>query len=277
MDKCKTIAVANQKGGVGKTTTTFNLGVGLARAGKRVLLVDCDPQGDLTVCCGFKDNDSLTNTVSDMMMKVINDEPITVGEGILHTSEGVDLLPANIDLASMDLVLVSTMNRERILSLYLDTVKDNYDYILIDCMPSLGMTTMNAFTAADSVIIPVQAHYLPLKGMTQLTKTIGRVKKQLNPKLTVDGIVLTLVAENTNIARTTEEALRDVYGNRIRIFEAKIPVAVKCAEIGVVGKSIYTHSPNSKAAKAYEGLTKEVLEIGQRNKARHEVHTSIGR
>ena len=277
MDNCKIIAVANQKGGVGKTTTTFNLGVGLARAGKRVLLVDCDPQGDLTVCCGFKDNDSLTNTVSDMMLKVINDEPITTHEGILHQSEGVDLLPANIELASMDLQLVSTMSREKILGLYLDTLKDDYDYILIDCMPSLRMVTVNAFTAADSVIIPVQAHYLPLKGMTQLTRTISKVQKQINPKLTIDGIVLTLVAENTNLAKTTEETLRRTYGNKVRIFNTRIPVAVKCAEISFVGKSIYTHSPGSKAANAYENLTKEVLSIGERESVRHGRYAPVSR
>ncbi|MCR5636850.1 MAG: AAA family ATPase [Clostridiales bacterium] len=199
MSNCKVIAVVNQKGGVGETTTTFNLGVGLARAGKRVLLVDCDPQGDLTICCGYQDNDEIETTISTIMQKVIEDDELLPDEGIIHQPEGVDLLPANIELSSMDLQLVSTMNRERILAMYLNSIKDRYDYILLDCMPSLGMITVNAFTAADSVIIPVQAHYLPLKGMTQLTRTISKVRKQINPKLRIDGIVLTLVAENTNI------------------------------------------------------------------------------
>ena len=223
MSKCKVIAVANQKGGVGKTTTTFNLGVGLARKGKRVLLVDCDPQGDLTICCGYQDNDEIETTVSTIMQKVIEDEELVPGEGIIHQPEGVDLLPANIELSSMDLQLVSTINRERILSMYLNSVKKQYDYILLDCMPSLGMITVNAFTAADSVIIPVQAHYLPLKGMTQLTKTIGKVQKQINPKLRIDGIVLTLVAENTNLAKTTEQTIRDYYGSKIKVFDTHIP------------------------------------------------------
>ena len=275
MNKCKVIAVANQKGGVGKTTTTFNLGVGLARAGKRVLLVDCDPQGDLTICCGYQDNDSIETTVSTVMEKVIDDEELSPEEGIIHQSEGVDLLPANIELSSMDLQLVSTMNRERILSMYLDGVKDCYDYILLDCMPSLGMITVNAFTAADSVIIPVQAHYLPLKGMTQLTKTIGKVQKQINPNLKIDGIVLTLVAENTNLAKTTEQTIREYYGSKIKVFDSHIPMAIKCAEISVVGKSIYTYDVKSKVAKAYENFTKEVIELGEKQRIKNEA--AIGR
>ena len=275
MTKCKIIAIANQKGGVGKTTTTFNLGVGLAREGKRVLLVDCDPQGDLTICCGYQDNDGIETTVSTIMQKVIADENIAPDEGVIHHSEGVDLLPANIELSSMDLQLVSTMNRERILATYINGVKSRYDYILLDCMPSLGMITVNAFTAADSVIIPVQAQYLPLKGMTQLTKTIGKVQKQLNPKLRIDGIVLTLVAENTNLAKTTEQTIREYYGSRIKVFDSHIPMAVKCAEISVVGESIYTYDGSSKVAKAYESFTKEVIEIGEKQRVKNE--TSLSR
>ena len=274
MKKCKVIAIANQKGGVGKTTTTFNLGVGLARAGKRVLLVDCDPQGDLTICCGYQDNDSIETTVATIMEKVIEEEKLSPEEGIIHQPEGVDLLPANIELSSMDLQLVSTMNRERILSMYLNSVKDRYDYILLDCMPSLGMITVNAFSAADSVIIPVQAHYLPLKGMTQLTKTINKVQKQINPHLKIDGIVLTLVAENTNLAKTTEQTIRDYYGSRVKVFDTRIPMAIKCAEISVVGKSIYTYDGGSKVAKAYENFTKEVIELGEKQRIKNEAALS---
>ncbi len=274
MRKCKVIAVANQKGGVGKTTTTFNLGVGLARDGKRVLLVDCDPQGDLTICCGYPDNDEINTTLSTVMQKVIEDEDLSPDEGIIHQPEGVDLLPANIELSSMDLKLVSTMNRERILSTYLNEIKGNYDYVLLDCMPSLGMITVNAFTAADSVIIPVQAHYLPLKGMTQLTRTIGKVRKQINPKLGIDGIVLTLVAENTNLAKTTEQTIREYYGSRIKVFDTRIPLAVKCAEISAAGKSIFAYDGRSKAAAAYKRLTKEVLELGEKQRNKNEASLS---
>ena len=275
MKKCKVIAVANQKGGVGKTTTTFNLGVGLAREGKRVLLVDCDPQGDLTICCGYQDNDSIDTTVATIMEKVIGDEKLSTEEGIIHQPEGVDLLPANIELSSMDLQLVSTMNRERILSIYIDGVKDRYDYILLDCMPSLGMITVNALSSADSVIIPVQAHYLPLKGMTQLTKTIGKVQKQINPHLKIDGIVLTLVAENTNLAKKTEQTIRDYYGSKIKVFDSHIPMAIKCAEISIVGKSIYAYDGGSKVAKAYESFTKEVIGLGEKQRIKNEA--AVGR
>ena len=181
----------------------------------------------------------------------------------------------SVSNADMDLQLVSTINRERILSMYLNSVKNKYDYILLDCMPSLGMITVNAFTAADSVIIPVQAHYLPLKGMTQLTKTIGKVQKHINPKLRIDGIVLTLVAENTNLAKTTKQTIRDYYGSRIKVFDTHIPMAIKCAEISVVGKSIYTYDGNSKVARAYENLTKEVMELGEKQRVKNE--TSLSR
>lgn len=198
----RVIALANQKGGTGKTTTTVNLGIGLARLGKKVLLIDADPQGDLTTCLGWQNQDSLSTTLATVMEKVIRDEPFTTDEGILHHSEGVDLMPANIELSALEMSLVNAMSREFTLRTYVNEAKKHYDVVLIDCMPSLGMITINALAAADSVIIPVQAHYLPAKGMTQLMKTIGKVKRQINPALKVDGVLLTLVDGRTNLARS---------------------------------------------------------------------------
>ena len=187
MSNCKTIAICNQKGGVGKTTTTVNLGVGLAMQGKTVLLIDADPQGDLTTCLGWKDTDNLGITLATKLTDVINETMNDPTVGILHHDEGVDLVPANLELSAMEFNLVNAMSRETALRNYLSEVKDKYDYILIDCMPSLGMVTINALSAADSVIIPVQAQYLPAKGMTQLVQTISRVKKRINPGLKIDG------------------------------------------------------------------------------------------
>ena len=273
MPNCKTIAICNQKGGVGKTTSTVNLGVGLAMQGKKVLLVDADPQGDLTTCLGWNDTDNLQNTLSDKMMEVVQGKENNPFNGILHHKEGVDLMPSSSDLFDFEISLVTAMNREVILKSYLSEVKDKYDYILIDCSPSLGMMTLNSLSAADSVIIPVQAHYLPAKCMTQLLRTVNKVKRHINPNLKIDGILLTIVDNRTNLAKSTVDALRENFGSHIRIFKSQIPMAVKAAEVASKGKSIYAYEPNSTVSKAYTEFTKEVLADGDRKKERlHAAH-----
>ncbi len=188
---CRVISVANQKGGVAKSTTTLNLGVGLARQGKKVLLIDADPQGSLTASLGYVEPDDIGTTLATIMMNIINDEEIAEEEGVLHHEEQVDLLPANIELSALEVTMSNVMSRELIMKEYIDTMRSRYDYILIDCMPSLGMMTINALVASDTVLIPVQAAYLPVKGLQQLIRTISMVKKRLNRKLTIHGILLT--------------------------------------------------------------------------------------
>ncbi len=255
----KVIAIANQKGGVGKTTTCVNLGIGLVREGKRVLLIEADAQGNLAVSLGIEEPDDLEVTLVNVLEKVANDVPFDLSEGILQYEEGVDFLPANIELVGLETTLVNVMSRETILRQYILELKDRYDYILIDCMPSLGMITINALVAADSVLIPVESVYLPAKGLQQLIKTIGRVRRQLNPQLEIEGIVLTKVDRGTNFAKDILRKLREAYGAQIHIFENCIPLSVRAAETSVEGTSIYVYASDGIAAEGYAALTREVL------------------
>ncbi len=201
----------------------------------------------------------METTLSAILGGIITDKPLPPGSGILHHAEGVDLLPANIELAGMEVTLVNTMSRETILRQYLNTVRGEYDAIILDCMPSLGMLTINALAAADQVIIPVQAQYLSIKGLEQLIRTIAKVRRQINPRLSIAGIVVTMADMRTNYARDIVELLHMNYDGKLRIFDSIIPLSVRAAETSAEGKSIYLHDPAGKVSAAYAALTKEVM------------------
>lgn len=256
---CKVISLANQKGGVSKTTSTVNLGIGLARKGKKVLLVDCDGQGSLTASLGFGEPDNMEITLPTILEKVGKDEAIDRTEGILEHEEGVSLVPCNIELSAFEVKMTTMLRREFILREYINMHKPFFDYILIDCQPSLGLITINALAASDAVIIPVLCEYLPVKGLEQLIKSIVMVRNYLNPDLFISGILPSMYDRRTKFSREIMELLDQTYGGKIHIFEAKIPKSIKVAECSAEGVSIFKHDPKGKAAVAYENLTKEVL------------------
>ena len=260
------ISLANQKGGTAKTTTCANLGIGLAQAGRKVLLVDADAQGSLTLSLGWEP-DELPITLYDLMIKAIQDRPVTHGEGMLHHEEGVDLLPANIELAGMEMSLISVMNHETIL-------KHEYDYILIDCAPSLGMMTVNALAATDGIVVPTIPQHLPTKGIEKLLESVHQVRRGINPSLKIEGILMALMDGRTVYEREISEMIRKAYGGKINIFGTEIPRSVRAAETSAEGKSIFAYAPRSKVAEAYRQLTKEVLAL---EKQREEHRAEIGR
>ena len=265
-NKATVLAVVNQKGGTGKTTTCENLGVGLAQEGKKVLLVDVDPQGSLTISLGYPRPDDLESTLSELMAKVMQETPLSPGEGLLHHEEGVDLIPANISLSGIEVSLVNAMSRETILKQLMEPLKRQYDFILLDCMPSLGMLTVNALAAADNVLIPVQAQYLSAKGLEQLLQTVNKVRRQINPKLRIEGIWLTMVDGRTNYAKEISNLIRETYGSKIKVFGTDIPHSVRAAEISAEGKSIFRHDPKGKVASAYRTLAKEVIQDAEKRR-----------
>ena len=255
----KTISIANQKGGVGKTTTTLSLGVALAQKGKKVLLIDADPQGNLTTCLGIE-NEDYKYSISDLMNSVMIGKEFNANEVILHTKENVDLIPANIELSATEFVLNNSIRN----------IKGNYDYILIDCMPSLGLIPINCLSASDEIIIPVQSHFLAVKGMEDLFNTINKIKANINPNLKIKGILITLVDRRTNLSKDIREQLEETYGKYFKIYKTEIPNAIKVAESTIRGKSIFEYDKSGTVANAYKDLAKEVLEDG-RTKKRHEI------
>ena len=229
-------SISNQKGGVGKTTTSAALSSAIANHNKHVLLVDLDPQANLTMMLANHSPDTIPITVADVLSKVIDDRPISPGEGIIKINDHIDLLPSNIQLSGLETSLVNAMSRENILKTYLNEIKHKYDYVIIDCMPSLGMLTINALAASDSVIIPVQPHFLSAKGLELLLRTIGKVRRQINSSLKVDGILMTMVDKRTNFTREIMNLLQETYGDQIRIFKSEIPISIRAVEASADGK-----------------------------------------
>lgn len=261
--KCKVIAITNQKGGVGKTTTTFNLGVALAKQGKKVLLVDVDPQSNLTTYAGWYNSDELKYTLSDLMEQSMNDDEIKTKECILHHKENVDLIPSSLNLSALENSLAYAMSREYTLRNCLSVVRNDYDYILLDCQPSLGMLTINALASADNVLIPVQSQYFALRGMTDLFKIINKVRRQINPTLKIDGALLTLVDRRTNLSKEIEKQITENYGSMLKLYNTQIPRAIKTAESTSQGESIFSYDKNGLVAEAYSSFAKEVLNDGK--------------
>ena len=257
----ETIALVNQKGGVAKTTTAVNLGIGLAKCGRAVLLVDIDPQGSMTSHLGY-DPDEQETTAATLMQKVVEDIPIEPGEGILHHAEGVDLIPANIDLSVMERDLWREYQPTGVLAALLAPYRQKYDYILLDCGPSLGIMTLNALAAANSVIIPVQAEYQALRGSGQLLTTVHKAHKQINRGLRIKGIVMTMVDRRTKHARDSEQDVRDTFAGRVKVFETVIPRGVAAADASKAGKSIYEYAPRHRVAQAYTQFVQEVIDLG---------------
>ena len=259
----KVIAIANQKGGVGKTSTTVNLGAGLVRQGFDVLLIDLDSQANLTMALGFQNPDDMEFTISNVLYKAVHEEPIDLTEGILTTDEGIDLMPSNIQLSGFEVSLINEYGRETMLKQYVDDVRMNYDFILIDCAPSLSVLTINALVAADSVLIPTQPQYFSMAGLQMFYNTVSRIRRKMNPSLSIEGVLVTMMDNRPNFTKDLVAQLRENYGDVLRVFETEIPTSVRMTESSARGKSIFAFDPKGKVAAAYEKLTQEVIDNGR--------------
>lgn len=260
----KVLAVVNQKGGVGKTVSTVNIAVGLARKGKRVLAIDLDPQGSLTVSLGEHEPDNISITISTILKNIINDIEFDIEDGIMKHKENISFMPSNLQLASIDMTLMNSINRESVLKDYIKLVENQYDYVLIDCLPSLGILTVNALTAADEVVIPVQAQFLSIKGMQQLIESIKTIKRKINTKLQIAGILITMVDNRTTCAKELIKMIRASYNGKINVFQNAIPMSVKVTEMSIEGESIFEYDPKGKVAQGYESIVDELLQHFER-------------
>ena len=259
MKKTQIIAVANQKGGVGKSTTTHNLGTNLARQGKKVLLIDYDSQANLTMCMGYHQPDELSCTMAYLMKGLIDETFAFQEEDYILHAEGCDLIPSSIQLSGVEPSLANAMSRENLLKKLLSPFINRYDYILIDCAPSLGLLTINALVAATSVLIPVQAHYLSAKGLELLIGTVAKVKRNINPVLAFEGILITMHNSRLRFSKSILSDLQEAYGQHIPIYKTTIPQSVRAVENTAVGKSLYEYDCKCKVSIAYEEFAKEVL------------------
>lgn len=260
----KIIAVVNQKGGVGKTTTTLNLGYALAERGKKVLLIDFDPQSSLTVCMGYDDTDAIPCTIANLMQNVMEDNDIPEDHQYIYHHIGkdgnvLDFIPCSMELSAIDVSLVNAVCRESVLKSILSELSCDYDYIIIDCSPSLGMLTINALVAAQSVIVPVTPEYLSAKGLEILLKNIVRVKRKINPALELEGILFTMYKDRMRLTQTVDEIVSQTYGNTVPIFTTRIPYSIKVGESNLQSKSIIQYAKGNKVSTAYKVLAEEVL------------------
>jgi len=255
---CRVYACVNQKGGVGKSVTSTNLGIGLTRRGHKVLIADLDSQASQTVSLGWRQPDELPVNIATQLSRIVENKTVNPLDGILHHDEGVDLIPSSIELSGLEMRMVNAMSREFALRSYLEGLKPAYNAIVLDCPPTLGMMTINALAAADRVIVPVQPEYLSVIGMTQLFDTVALVRKQINPGLQIEGVLITLANMRTNLAKNTVAIIQEAYGGSVRIFPHPIPYSTKVKEASASGKSIFAYDPSGSATYAYEQFVKEV-------------------
>lgn len=252
-------AICNQKGGVGKTTSAQSLAIGLAQKGNRTLAIDLDPQGSLSILLGVNNPDELETTVTTMLEYIDQGEDFDPHLGILHHHENIDFLPANIELGGMERSLANSISREHLLAKYIKMLEDDYDSVVIDCSPSLGLITLNALTCATQVVIPVHAQFLSIKGMEQLLSTITQVKRKVNRNLQISGILITMVHKQTKYSREIIPIIREQYGNAVRVFQSVVPQSTRVIETSSKGQSIFQYEPEGKVAMAYQEFVTELV------------------